>query len=78
MKTKIISLLFHSLFISNLVIAVESEGEIPTHANWVISLDMEMHSIHQEWESSLWKKLTKPNVKQKMDGLKNAFGVDLD
>ena len=77
MKTKIISLVFHSLFISNLVIAVESEGEIPTHANWVISLDMERFHTSRMGEFIMGKLKEAPNINQKMEGLKNAFGLDL-
>ena len=77
MKTKIISLLFYSLFICNLLVAREKEAKIPTHANWVISVDMNAFQNSRMGKFIMEKIKNAPNINQKMDGLKNAFGLDL-
>ena len=77
MKTKIISLLFYSLFICNLLVAREKEAKIPTHANWVISVDMNAFQNSRMGKFIMEKIKNAPNINQKMDGLKNAFGIDL-
>ena len=76
MKTKIISFIFYYCFISISVSPGKSEVRMPTHANWVISFDMKAFHNSRMGKFIMEKIKNAPNINQKMEGLKNAFGVD--
>ena len=77
MKTKIISFIFYYLFISISISVGKSEVRMPTHANWVITVDMKSFHNSRMGKFIMEKIKYAPNINQKMEGLKNAFGVDL-
>ena len=53
------------------------EKNFPESANWLISLDMEAFHDSRMGKFIMKKMNETPNINQKMQGLKNAFGVDL-
>ncbi|MEC8419963.1 MAG: hypothetical protein VXZ32_02460 [Verrucomicrobiota bacterium] len=53
------------------------ETSIPESANWLIKLDGAAFHKTRMGKFIMGKMNEAPNIKQKMDGLKNAFGVDL-
>jgi hypothetical protein len=53
------------------------EKNFPESANWLISLDMEAFHDSRMGKFIMKKMNETPNINQKMEGLKNAFGVDL-
>ena len=67
--------LFCSLFVA--FSSSAKEISIPESANWLISLDGEAFHKTRVGKFIMGKINETPNMKQKMDGLKNAFGVDL-
>ena len=53
------------------------EKNFPESANWLISFDMEAFNQSRMGKFITGKMNEDPNINQKMQGLKNAFGVDL-
>ena len=67
--------LFFSLFVA--FSSSAKEIIIPESANWLISLDGEAFHKTRMGKFIMAKINETPNMKQRIDGLKNAFGVDL-
>ena len=53
------------------------EINFPDSANWIISFDVKTFHESRMGKFIMGKMSEDPNVNQKMQGLKNAFGVDL-
>ena len=53
------------------------EKNFPESANWLVSFDMEAFNQSRMGKFITGKMNEDPNINQKMQGLKNAFGVDL-
>ena len=70
-------LLTHCLLSLSAVLLSAKEIKIPVSANWLFSIDGEAFHESRMGKFIMEKVNKEPNVKQKMEGLKNAFGVDL-
>ena len=73
MKTKIISFIFYYCFISISVSPGKSEVRMPTHANWVISLDMERFHTSRMGEFIMGKMKECTQHQSKDGGTKKCF-----
>lgn len=74
------------LFLSTLLVTITGIAsekhigleKIPPSANWIAHLDFEAFRSSEIGAFVLQDILKAPNIEQKMTGLKNAFGVDID
>ena len=70
-------LLSLSILLLSVTSLLAKEKNFPESANWLISLDMEAFHDSRMGKFIMKKMNETPNINQKMQGLKNAFGVDL-
>ena len=70
-------LLSLSILLLSVTSLLAKEKNFPESANWLISLDMEAFHDSRMGKFIMKKMNETPNINQKMEGLKNAFGVDL-
>ncbi|MDG0964785.1 MAG: hypothetical protein P8O23_06955, partial [Opitutales bacterium] len=74
------------LFLSTLLVTITGIAsekhigleKIPPSANWIAHLDFEAFRSSEIGAFVLQDILKAPHIEQKMTGLKNAFGVDID
>ena len=66
-----------SILLLSVTSLLAKEKNFPESANWLISLDMEAFHDSRMGKFIMKKMNETPNINQKMEGLKNAFGVDL-
>ena len=74
MRKNLLTLSILSLSVTSLL---AKEKNFPESANWLISLDMEAFNQSRMGKFIFGKMNEDPNINQKMQGLKMAFGVDL-
>lgn len=72
---KLLNVLFSFSLFANWLPA--KEINFPDSANWLISFDVEAFHESRMGKFIMGKMNEDPNINQKMQGLKNAFGVDL-
>ena len=71
------NLLTLSILLLSVTSLLAKEKNFPESANWLISLDMEAFNQSRMGKFIFGKMNEDPNINQKMQGLKMAFGVDL-